>query len=327
MNPPAAATYNRLVAIAWRALAGFLFAFACIAAAAPPARADSQTFATGNDPIVWAQIPGQGGITVKTWNRPEVRVDGDPGITIKYFAHVGAHQLPPITFFAATVQTSSGPLTLEPEPFVPPPFDPAGHAAVRVGGSGQATITIPADAPFLVARVRSGEISIHGFHGGAFVAQVGAGSIRLNGVGGTGAVQANAGPVIATNSTFDRLRARTARGNMFFENCTARQIEATSLLGTIVYDDGAFAPGIARFESERGNIAIGVRGGAQIQAHSASGTVNSEGSIAAGPTVTATSRTGNIVYYSGQLRSHPHLVRSIGRAATRRFRKRCCGRP
>lgn len=335
MNARAAEAYNRLVVIAWRALAGFLFAFACIAAATPAARADSQTFATGSEPIVWAQIPGQGGITVKTWNRPDVRVDGDPGITIKYFAHVGAHQLPPITFFAATVQTPSGPLTLEPEPFVPPPFDPAGHAAVRVGGSGHATITIPASAPFLVARVRNGAISIQDFHGGTFVAQVGAGSIRLNAVSGTGAVQANFGPVITTNSNFDRLRVRTARGNMFFENCTARQIEATSLLGTIVYDNGEFAPGLARFESERGNIAIGVRGGAQIQAHSASGTVNSEGAVNAGPTVTATSRSGNIVYYNGSIRNHPRLARQLRPGALRRIdglkrkpqKRPCCRKP
>ncbi len=336
MNAPRVRFYNWTVGSAWRALARFLLAFALAASATGIARAAVQTFYTGDAPIVWAAIRGQGSITIRTWNKAQVTINGPARLDVDHVAHVRAHQLPPITFFAANVQTPSGPLTLEPEPFVPPPFDPYGHDVVRVmGNGGNVIITVPASTPFLVARLRQGAIVINNFHGGTFVAEGGAGRVRLNNVGGTGAVQLNAGPVIVTNSSFDRLRIRTARGNMFFENCTARQIEATSLLGSIVYDNGSFQPGLARFESERGNIALGVRGGAQIQAHTASGRIASEGTVSAGPTVTATSRSGNIVYYNGSIRNHPKLARQLLPKAARRIdalkrkapHRKCCGRP
>ena len=339
MNARRAKSYNEAMGLAWRALAGLLFASLCAAGAIDSARADTQTIATGVDPIVLTQIQGAGTVTVRTWDRPEVSIEADDTINVQHVAHIAAHQLPPITFFAADVQTADGPLTLEPEPFVPPPFDPAGHDLVRLTGTGNVTMHVPATTPFLVTRVRTGAISIDGFHGGTFVAQMGAGQIHLNNVGGTGAVQANAGPIVATNSNFDRLRIRTARGPMYFDNCSARQIEATSLLGTIVYDNGAFQPGLARFETERGSIALGVRGGAQVAAHSESGVVDSEGSIGAGPAVTATSRSGNVVYYDGALRDHPKLAQRLQPRAVNRAeqlekggpprktrRPKCCGR-
>ena len=58
---------------------------------------------------------------------------------------------------------------------------------------------------------------------------------------------------------------------MTFRGCTSHQIEASSKYGSIVYDNGKFQPGLARFESDHGNVALGVRGGAQIGAHSGSG--------------------------------------------------------
>src|SRR5665213_2870012 len=49
-----------------------------------------------------------------------------------------------------------------------------------------------------------------------------------------------------------------------FERCRSKQIEATSVTGSIVYDGGAFDPGLARFESQSGNIALGVTSSAQL---------------------------------------------------------------
>lgn len=319
--------YNRDVRIAWRAVAIWIVAFVLLAGA--HARADTETIVTKGAPVIYVQMQ-QGRVTIRTWAHSTVHIDGDPGISVRHVPNIRIHALPPITFFAQTIQTASGPLTLQPEPFVAPPFDPAGHDLVAVTGHGRVTMTIPAATPVIVARVARGAITLVGYHGGTFVTQMIGGIVRLRDVSGTGGIQVNNGPVVAANSTFDRLRVRTGRGNMFFEHCVARQIEATSLLGTIVYDNGRFQPGLARFESDRGSVALGVRGGAQILAHAQSGRVISEGTIASGPTVTATSTHGNVIYFNGTLRAHPSLVRRLKpNARTLRFkRRRCCrGKP
>ncbi len=83
-----------------------------------------------------------------------------------------------------------------------------------------------------------------------------------------------AGSISVNNSTFNRIRVRTAAGNIVFENSNVRQIEASSVNGSIAYDNGTFVPGIARFESQKGNVAIGVAGGgARIDAHSGGGRI------------------------------------------------------
>jgi hypothetical protein len=217
-----------------------------------------------------------------------------------------------LTFFAQTIDAPDGELMLPPEPFILPPLDPSPHDAVAFNGVGSLTITIPNGTPLLVTRVGEGEVAIDHYHGGTFFATVRAGLLHIDDVSGTGGFQVNNGPAIVQNSNFDRIRARTSRGNIFFEKTNARQIEVTSLTGSIVYDNGSFEPGLARFETQRGNIALGIgRGGAQIDAHSGSGQVLSEGSFARGPVVTATSGTGVVMYYSGSLRSHPNLARQL----------------
>ena len=302
-------TYNRTVGShGWRALAGFLFALVCAAGATTRASADTQTIATSGAPVVFAQLQ-TGIVKVRTWNRTDVQVEADPTINIRHIDRVPENLPPAFTFFAQTIDTPDGPLMLPPEPFLIQPLDSSSsHDAVAFNGYGNLTITIPSGSAVLVTRVGRGEVHIEGYHGGTFFVTVRAGMLRLNDVSGTGGFQVNNGPVLVRNSTFDRLRARTGRGNMFFENCTARQIEATSLIGSIVYDNGSFEPGLARFESERGNIALGIaRGGAQIDAHSGDGRVLSEGSLQSGPVVTATSERGAVIYYNGSLRSHPNL--------------------
>ncbi|HMD02480.1 MAG TPA: hypothetical protein VKG44_05885, partial [Candidatus Baltobacteraceae bacterium] len=109
-------------------------------------------------------------------------------------------------------------------------------------------------------------------------------------------------------------------GPMIFERCSARQIEATNVNGAIVYDRGSFEPGLARFDSLKGDVAIGVASGAQLDGRAASGgrvytlfdqhaQVNArEGAASAlvdggGPTVNATSGSGNVYLYDGSLRA------------------------
>ncbi|HET9096945.1 MAG TPA: hypothetical protein VFN37_09805, partial [Candidatus Baltobacteraceae bacterium] len=109
-----------------------------------------------------------------------------------------------------------------------------------------------------------------------------------------------------------------------FGNCNVRQIEASSINGSIAYDNGTFVPGVARFESQNGNVAIGVAGGgARIDAHSSGGRIFAgfEGGAAVsgsptdaqvligsgGPVVTANSQRGGVYLYNGSLRAHGRL--------------------
>ncbi|MBV8638901.1 MAG: hypothetical protein JO322_12530 [Candidatus Eremiobacteraeota bacterium] len=298
--------------LGWRrGLAGFLFAFLLAATSAARAGADTQSIDTTGSPVVFAQLQA-GVITVHTWNRSDVQIDADPTVNFRHVDRVPPNLPPAFTFFAQTIDTPDGPLVLPPEPFLIQPLDASPHDAVVFDGYGNLTITVPSGTPLLVTRVGQGEVSIDGYHGGTFFSTVRGGMLRLNDVSGTGGLQVNNGPVIVRNSTFDRVRARTGRGSMFFENCNARQIEATSLTGSIIYDNGSFQPGLARFESERGNIALGIaRGGAQIDAHSGNGRVLSEGSFQSGPVVTATSGRGAVMYYNGSIRAHPNLRREL----------------
>lgn len=313
MNVRRHRTYNRIVGLhGWRrGVAGFLFAFLLAATSASRASADTQSVATTGAPVVFAQLQA-GVVTVRTWNRTDVQIEADPTVNFRHIDRVPPNLPPAFTFLAQTIDTPDGPLIMPPEPFLIQPLDASPHDAVVFDGYGNLTITVPSGSPLLVARVGQGEIAIDGYHGGTFFATVHGGLLHLSDVSGTGGFQVNNGPVIVRNSTFDRVRARTGRGNMFFENCTARQIEATSLTGSIVYDNGSFQPGLARFESARGDIALGIaRGGAQIDAHSGDGRVLSEGSFQSGPVVTATSGRGSVIYYNGSLRAHPNLRREL----------------
>ncbi len=322
MMPPRPAHYNRSVG----RLSLFLLVLVIISGAR--ASAGPQDIATTNAPVVFAQLTN-GTVTVRTWDRPDVQIDADPNLVqinhISQQALAGHQPFTQMRFFAQNVQMPDGEeLSLPPEPFPVAPLDSQPHDAVRLVGSGDMTITVPANTPFLMINGRQGEVNVtvDGYHGGTFVSHIGRGALHLNDVSGTVGAQVNNGPITATNSTFDRIRVRNVRGGVFFENCDSRQIEATTLMSPIVYDNGSFQPGLARFESQKGNIALGVaRGGAQIDAHSASGRVLNEGAIRSGPVVTATSASGNVMTYSGALREHPNFQQQFQMQGPRALRK------
>jgi len=185
---------------------------------------------------------------------------------------------------------------------------------------------IPASTALLDARLRGGVgiISIDDYHGGTlFVASPGGGT-RLTNVMTAAFVQMMNGRLEVNGSSFDRLRARGNNANFVFEHDRARQIELTTVSGSIVYDDGTFDPGLARFESTNGSIAIGVAAGAQVGARSNDGHVysmwdrrtpvdqlgdNEESATIAGggPVVNAVTGRGNVYLYDGALATRQTL--------------------
>ncbi len=327
MMGPTASRYNGLVRerLGRGAIATLLASLCCLVLAAPT-RADEQ-FDVGQSAILNVRV-NRGELTIQTWDRPQVQISSDHPINVQ---HLSPDQVDPrepkqFQIRSQKVQTEHGTVTLPAESFVLPDIPGSQHDAIVANGEGNVTITIPRNTAMVIAHLRAGHLAINGYHG-IFVAHARSAGIDLNDVGGTAFVESLRGRVVATNSTFDRLRVRTATGNMLFQGCTSHQIQATSTYGSIVYDNGHFQPGLARFESEHGNVALGVLGGAQIGAHSGSGHVISsfrddaqvsgdpmtkqatvEGG---GPVVTATSKNGSVYLYSGSMNDHPHVRQEL----------------
>lgn len=334
MNAHARATYNGAVGSVRRGARLLFLAFVMTTSSAPALQAQPVLIqvAVAPNPVLWVQLRS-GHLTVRTWDRPSVQIEADANVQWHHFnANEIAARVPAqVMMWSQTIRGPAGDMTLPAEAFIIPTLQGSDHDAVVARGDGNAVITVPSTTALVVTNVSEGAISIQNYRGGVFIAHVRAGQVELMNVEGTGAVQVVNGPVDARNSDFNRLRVRTARGNMVFENCSSRQIEATSLMGSILYDNGLFQPGLARFESQRGDVALGVAGGGvQIGAHSSAGQIYSgfegrEASIqrqlndaqatvnGGGPFITATSGTGSVIFYKGALRNHPRLQQRFPR--------------
>ena len=289
----------------------------------------NQTIPVGTSPFVRIRVR-RGNVTIRTWDRKEVHVESSSDVDAKHFdaraVASGLHGDLPI--FAATVQTPDGPMTLSPETFSLASVPQGDHDAVDVQGGddgSDVTITVPSSTALVIAHVGGGRLTLENYHNGTFVTRVRGGAVILRNVSGTGFAETMRGPVVALDSTFERIRARSAAGNVFFERCTSRQIEVTTLSGNVVYDNGSFVPGLARFESQSGAIALGVASSdVRIDAHSGNGKVLTSFdrhadvvTPAAGETqatfggarsiVTANSAANSVYLYDGSIRNHQRL--------------------
>jgi hypothetical protein len=284
-----------------------------------------------------------GTLIVHTWNQPQVHVSSTQSVIAQHFTSnevQGALRGGDIPIFSTSVQSPSGPITLPAEDFAVNSLAGGQHDGVTIfGGASGATVTltVPADTALLWANVGRGRVEFQDYHAGSFVARVHNGSIQAQNAGGEGFMEVGRGPIQVANSSFDRLRARTAVGNISFEHCYARQIEVSSITGNVLYDDGSFAPGLARFESQQGNVALGVSGGGvQIGAHSGDGQIyqsfdrpsqirgsaNDAQAVVdgGGPVVTASSERGHVFLYNGSLKAHPDMRKRWQPVGRRRAR-------
>jgi len=303
-----------------------LVASLCCLTFAAPARADEE-FDVGPSPVININ-GGHGQVTIQTWDRPQVLIASEQATDVRHLTPDQVDPRIPRQFQMPSheIQTEHGPVTLAAESFVLPEISGAPHDAVVARGNGRMTIMIPRGTAMVIAHLRAGRLAINDYRG-VFIAHVRGAEISLNHVGGTGYVESLRGRIVATDSSFERLRVRSATGDMLFRGCTSHQIQASSTYGSIVYDNGDFQPGLARFESEHGNVALGVRGSAQIGAHSGTGHVESSfrddaqvrGDPATkqatvgngGPVVTATSKNGSVYLYSGSMNDHPHVRQEL----------------
>lgn len=300
-----------------------LLVFMCALASAGPLTAQAQTpvvLPAGDAPVVRVMMRS-GTLTIRTWNRTDVQVTSLQPVSARDFkpeavarAFTGS-----IPIFATSVFDPAGPITLPQEEFALTPLPAGPHQGVFVQAlDADVTLTLPAGTALVLASVQRGGIDMQDYHG-TFTLLLHNGPMRLRNVSGTGFAQVARGQLMVSDSQFDRIRARTAAGNIVFENCNSRQIQVSSVTGTIVYDGGAFQPGLARFETEYGSVALGISRDAQVGAHSSVGRIYSivGGGVPSGQTdaqigsgraiVTASSSHGAIFLYNGTLRSQQRL--------------------
>jgi hypothetical protein len=270
-------------------------------------------------------------VTIKAWDRPNVQFDtDDESVQVtRRPVTFGSAQNPltlsiPVTNIAvrdpATGATSRG--TLPPEEFpYASDFRPGVHDLVRIetAADSRITVMVPATTAILETRIRgSGILTVDDYHGGTLFVGSQGGRTLLTNIMSAAFVQMMNGRLEVDDSSFDRLRARGNNATFVFEHNRARQIEVSTVSGSIVYDNGSFDPGLARFESTSGSIAIGVTSGAQIAARSTDGHVysmwerrtpidqRSDGEASAtvaggGPVVNAVTGHGNVYLYDGAL--------------------------
>jgi hypothetical protein len=292
----------------------------------------------GDQPVVNFVVRGRGNeVTVRTWDRSSVQVEAadetSPSVE-RRSAVLGtprfplAQQIPPQLYTMHDHDgTVAGGGALPPEEFPYAGIRPGLHDVVRVDApeGSRMVVTVPATTGILVLRVGGGQTTIDGYRGANLFLIQNNGRVRLTGATTTAFVQMNYGAFYAADGTFDRIRVRGVGAHDLFERCRSKQIEATSVLGSIVYDGGSFDPGLARFESQSGAIALGVTSGAQLSGRSLEGHVltqfdrrgtsveqRGEGEALAtvnggGPLVNAISGRGNVYLYDGSLLSRRNV--------------------
>ena len=292
------------------------------------ARADLSAVEGLTAPIVRIQIPTQANLIVRTWDRRQVQVEGDATtFTVTRSANYVPASMPAF-IRAGETKGPNGPIVLPAESFVVTSISPGPHAVVLIRAQaghpvGPITVMIPSQTALVQANVGRGSLALEGYQNGTFILHLNNGTATVDGVSGDGFVQVMHGQLFAADSNFNRLRARSAVGHQVFERCDVKQIEASVVNGSIVFDNGHFEQGLARFDVTTGNVALGTAAPAQLNAHVAGGHVTTlfdrrvqvdgrdTDSVATieggGPVVTATSGNGSVLLYDGTLRNKTRI--------------------
>ncbi len=323
----------RFSAPRWIAAGLGAFVLACCAVFPTPAKAATSSFDVGDQSVVTIFVKGRDNdVELRSWDRPTVQIessDEDPGIERRgvVYGPGGAQPLiqtiPPQQWRLPDGTTQ----TVPPEDFPLAGMRAGVHDTIRVtvAEGTRLVVTVPTNIGLVRAVIGSGITTIDGYRGANLFLFQGNGRVALRDSTTTAFVQLGWGLFFADDDTFDRMRLRANTARVVFERCRTKQIESTTMTGSIVYDNGSFEPGLARFESLSGNIAVGTSSQAQLSGRSSDGHVyttfdnravhvdqSSPGAAVAnvgtgGPLVNALSTHGNVYLYDGSLRGRRDL--------------------
>ncbi len=298
-----------------------------------PAPATTSALDVRDQAVVRVFMRGKGNnVEIRVWDRPTVQIetpDYNAPLVERSVVGFGTQRNPlsqqvPAQLYAtheSNGMTGIG-QTLPPEEFPYQGFRPGLHDVIRISAAlgTRLIVTVPATTGVLDLRIGGGQTTVEGYRGANLYVLQGTGRVQLEGATTTAFVQLNYGLFYAVDGTFDRIRVRGIGAHDVFEHCRTKQIEASSVSGTIAYDGGSFDPGLARFESQSGDIALGVtspaqlmgrsdtghvytmfdqRGGASVDQHGDGDATASVGS--GGPLVNALSAHGNVFLYDGTM--------------------------
>jgi len=323
----------RTLATRWIAAGLGLLLLGLVSAA--PGVADSTSMLLADQPVIRILVRGAGNdVLVRTWDRPFLQVDS-PDVTPTVTREAATWgtparplvaRLPPFAYVDRLDGQVIGTGLLPPEDFPFSGFRAGPHDVVTVAApaGSHLVVTVPAGTGILEVRSGGGQTTIDGYRGANLFMLQGNGRVRLEDADTTAFLQQQNGQLTLTDDDFERVRVRVNAAGVEFERCRTTQIEASTISGSIVYDGGTFEPGLARFESESGSIALGVNAGAELVAHSQSGRVftqfdapttiaqQGDGDARAtlgggGALVNAISQRGNVYLYDGAFADHRGL--------------------
>ncbi len=295
-------------------------------------------------------------ITIHTWDRNVVAAEWDVGeqmaVSKRSYNATGGFAVPKRTIRISRAGEPLRTLDLPPEDFPIDSLSPGLHDMITFlqtkrprdfegppGEPAHLAVTVPATTGAVFVRTGRGTVTIENYRGTGLVFADNA-QVFLNDVQGAFFLQVVSGKTYAVDSTFDRLRARSNTGSFVFERCASKQIDVQTYDGSIVYDDGRFAPGLARFASENADIAIGTTSAAQLAGRSVEGHVYTNFERPAqidapvpsqanailgpgGPLVTVSTVRGSAFLYDGSMDNHRPLAlewRPVAGALTNRRR-------
>ncbi|HVA38148.1 MAG TPA: DUF4097 family beta strand repeat-containing protein [Candidatus Dormibacteraeota bacterium] len=220
-----------------------------------------------------------------------------------------------------SVQTRDGArITLSGESFTMAPLRAAPHDDIRVVGGdvGSVAIQVPQRTALVLVKMERGRLRVEGLRHATLLAKIRRGVIAVTDFAGAGYLQVAQGVIGIDGSMLRHVRLRTGIGAIVLRDCTIAQTQATSIRGDVIVDDAAFLPGMARFDSRSGAVALGVgESGAQVSGSTAAGRIFTlldgrshpqidRGVVSAtvhggGPAVTLRSERGNLFLYDGSL--------------------------
>lgn len=284
-----------------------------------PARAARIDIPAGDQPVIFLNVR-QANVVVRSAAGDDVRV-------VAPRAHVDRTTYVPdpgdndVEILSSSIETRTGRrITLPLESFRYTPLRPGPHLEIRIRGAsvGRVSIELPQRPSLLLIRMENGRARIDGVQGATIVAKVHRGGIALRRFTGSAYLQVDGGPIALAGSRLEHVRLRTGMGPIVLESCTLAQVQASSVLGDVVVDDAVFVPGVARFDSRDGAVALGIgQGGAQVSGTTARGGIFTQldershpqigdGSLSGaihggGPAVTLRSGRGSLFLYDAPL--------------------------
>lgn len=275
--------------------------------------------------VIMVGARGHAQITVRGWDRQTVQVtsEGEGDVTIAERTAVVPNARLAAGFSAPLLgNLAADQPPLPPEDFPWANFRSGQHDIVQIAGAPDVhmTISVPANTAALIVRAGGAQTLIEGYRGANLAVQQFGGRVAFTNVATAAFVQMNQGVLTVADSAFDRIRFRGDRASAVFERCRSRQIETSTIAGHVLYDNGTFDAGLARFESRTGNIAIGAGTDTRFEARSGQGRVltnfdrradvqqRREGEASAtlgggGALVNASTESGTVFLYDGSLRT------------------------